>query len=434
MRSLFLRIYLTVVAVLLAFALLAGAVAQRQLDRERELFDAAQDERVQGMAQLLHRAMPPASAPIEEQADALRRWGQQLRVPMALEDAQGVRIAAMTRFERLEERGAGPAQVVPLDDGRRLLLMRGLRGAARADAERPLVPGWPRSPAGVHALLVLFGLLFLGVAVGAYPVVRQLTRRLETLKQGMERFGAGELTHRVQLKGQDEVAAVAASFNHTADRVARLLAAHQSLVANASHELRSPLARLKMALALRPEQARDEKLEQEVQRNLGELDTLLEELLMSARMDAQSGADLRRELVDLLGLVAEEAARVDVPLADLPAGGAAAWSGDERLLRRAVRNLLENARRYGGDSQSLSLVDRPEAWEVVVEDRGPGVPEALRERIFEPFFRLPGHAEVAGGVGLGLALVRQIAQSHQGAVRCEPRAGGGSRFVLSLPR
>jgi len=204
-------------------------------------------------------------------------------------------------------------------------------------------------------------------------------------------------------------------------------------VANASHELRSPLARLKMALALRPDRERDPKLDQEVQRNLGELDALLEELLMSARVEAQQGQALRREPVDLLGLVAEEAARVDVPLDELEGELPDDWMGDERLVRRAIRNLLENARRYGGDSQSVALRRSPGTIDVVVLDRGPGVPEALRERIFEPFFRLPGHAEVAGGVGLGLALVRQIAEAHGGAVRCEPREGGGSRFVLSLP-
>ncbi len=72
--------------------------------------------------------------------------------------------------------------------------------------------------------------------------------------------------------------------------------------------------------------------------------------------------------------------------------------------------------------------------DIVVADRGPGVPEDQRERIFEPFYRMPGHAEHAGGVGLGLSLVRQIARQHDGSVRCEPREGGGSRFIISLPR
>jgi signal transduction histidine kinase len=108
--------------------------------------------------------------------------------------------------------------------------------------------------------------------------------------------------------------------------------------------------------------------------------------------------------------------------------------GSERLLRRALRNLLENARRYGGDDVLVQLRPLPGGGvEVAVSDRGPGVPESFRERIFEPFFRLPGHAEQAGGVGLGLSLVRQIASRHGGSVRCEARPGGGSRFVLTLP-
>ena len=111
--------------------------------------------------------------------------------------------------------------------------------------------------------------------------------------------------------------------------------------------------------------------------------------------------------------------------------------GDERLLRRALRNLLENARRYGGNEVSVSVEAAPPGAApgavIKVCDRGPGVPDIYRERIFEPFFRLPGHAEREGGVGLGLALVRQIALRHGGQVRCEPRDGGGSCFVLTLP-
>jgi signal transduction histidine kinase len=108
--------------------------------------------------------------------------------------------------------------------------------------------------------------------------------------------------------------------------------------------------------------------------------------------------------------------------------------GDERLLRRALRNLLENARRYGA-GEIEAVVDRNARGDIEVRvcDRGPGVPESFRERIFEPFFRLPGHAEREGGVGLGLSLVKQIVQRHGGSVRCEGREGGGSCFVITLP-
>jgi signal transduction histidine kinase len=226
------------------------------------------------------------------------------------------------------------------------------------------------------------------------------------------------------------VAAVAVSFNRAAERIEALVRSNQSLLANASHELRSPLARLKMAVAMLEEAAPAQrgKLRDEIHANIAELDALVEEVLLASRLDAARGA-VARDPVDLLPLAAEEAARVQAEAG----GDPAVVPGDERLLRRALRNLLENARRYGGGTVELVVRNGPVTVEVDVLDRGPGVPEAYRERIFEPFFRLPGHAEREGGVGLGLALVRQIAAAHGGSVRCTARAGGGSCFTLCLP-
>jgi signal transduction histidine kinase len=207
------------------------------------------------------------------------------------------------------------------------------------------------------------------------------------------------------------------------------------LLANASHELRSPLARLKMAVAMYGElpEAQRAGLKREIDTNVAELDALVEEVLLASRLDAGASLD-RSDPVDLLGLAAEEAARVD---AEVEAqGDARHWvrPGNERLLRRALRNLLENARRYGGDQISACVwAGADGAVRLQVCDRGPGVPAELRERIFEPYFRLPGHAEREGGVGLGLSLVRQIAQAHGGSVHCEAREGGGSCFVITLP-
>jgi signal transduction histidine kinase len=236
------------------------------------------------------------------------------------------------------------------------------------------------------------------------------------------------------------VAAVAASFNQAAERIEALVRSHQSLLANASHELRSPLARLKMAVSLledTPEGPPRERLKSEIRTNIGELDALVEEVLLASRLDAQQASPAVAP-VDLIGIAAEEAARVGAELQATQA--ALIVPGDERLLRRALRNLLENARRYGvseGRDEITLLAERLPGPATMVElrvcDRGPGVPEDLRERIFEPFFRLPGHAEREGGVGLGLALVKQIAERHGGRVRCETREGGGSCFVLSLP-
>ena len=178
--------------------------------------------------------------------------------------------------------------------------------------------------------------------------------------------------------------------------------------------------------------AQRDKLKAEINRNVAELDELVEEVLLASRLDGAQ-EPLHRDRVDLLAVAAEEAARVD---ATVDAEGQTMIAGDERLLRRALRNLLENARRYGGGAITVLL--RPPAagggdTTIQVCDRGAGVPAEMRQRIFEPFFRLPGHAEQAGGVGLGLSLVKQIAQRHGGRVRCEPRDGGGTSFRITLP-
>ena len=448
MKSLTLRIYLTVVVALALFAAGATWLFQSEVQAERGRFDAQVSERIGAWADLIQRSLPPADAPREQQASALREWSQRLRLPLALDDERGLRIGASESYLRrtAELPDAPRGTAVRLDDGRTLWLLRGgppgLRaggmtrpGGGGGPAMHALLPPWARG-AGLAAFLLL---LFVAVAAGAYPVARRLTRRLASLREGVERFGAGALGQRVDATGKDEVAAVAASFNQAAERIEALVRSHQSLLANASHELRSPLARLKMAVSLledTPEGAPRARLKSEIRTNIGELDALVEEVLLASRLDAQAPGFVKAA-VDLIPVAAVEAAQVGAELQTaLPA---LAVQGDERLLRRALRNLLENARRYGGGEITLSAVrvtgPAPRA-ELRVCDRGPGVPAALRERIFEPFFRLPGHTEREGGVGLGLALVKQIAERHGGSVRCEardPAEGGGSCFVLSLP-
>ncbi len=443
MRSLYLRIWLTVVAALALFALVSGWLLQRHLEDERERAVTAAQDRLAAWGEMVERSLPRPDAPAAEQAAALQEWAQRLRVPLALDDAAGQRIAASEGFQRRESDG-GPMMMmrrptaIPLDDGRTLWVMRpmGMHGPAgrHGDGPAPLPPPWwtlPGLPGGTGLALLLV-VLFAAVAAGAWPVVRRLTRRLETLKRGVEAFGAGALSERVPEDGRDEVAALGSSFNRAAARIEALLRSHQSLLANASHELRSPLARLKMAVAMldeTPPGAPREALQREIHANIGELDALVEEVLLASRLDATTALD-RRDAVELLPLAVEEAARIGAAAS----GDAVTLHGDERLLRRALRNLLENARRYGGGEVAVG-VHAAAGGEVRVEvcDRGPGVPEAERERIFEPFYRLPGHAERAGGVGLGLSLVRQIAERHGGHARCRARDGGGSCFVITLP-
>ena len=316
--------------------------------------------------------------------------------------------------------------------------------------KRPPGAPWMRPPFGFGFgwMLVLVGL---AVALGAYPVMRRLTLRLEALQRGVERWGAGDLSARMNVEGSDEVAFLAGRFNHAAERIETLMESHKSLLANASHELRSPLARIRMGLELMsPGSASPQRLE--ISRSITELDQLIDEILLASRLDTRQADAEPFETLDLTGLAAEECSRVNAELkAELqPAPGAQKGikglastehsltvQGSARLLRRLIRNLLENARRYSSGDISLELAQTRVGGQplavIKVNDRGPGVPAAQRERIFEPFYRLPGASEREGGVGLGLALVKSISLRHGGSVRCEARSGGGASFVVELP-
>jgi signal transduction histidine kinase len=293
----------------------------------------------------------------------------------------------------------------------------------------PGVANWMRGPMG---FLWMLGIVALAVAIGAYPIIRRLTRRVEELRQGVERWGEGDLSVRIRDHGSDELAFLAQRFNHSAERVETLLKAHKSLLANASHELRSPLARIRMGMELMGPSA-SPAFQEEIRRNIAELDQLIDEILLASRLDAKETEMGTIEPVDLTGLAAEECARIDAELVPSNDERSVVVEGVVKLLRRAVRNLLENARRYSAGEVTVELRAASGIAELRVNDRGPGVPPSERERIFEPFYRLPGASERHGGVGLGLALVRSIAQRHHGSVHCEDAPGGGASFVLRIP-
>jgi len=319
--------------------------------------------------------------------------------------------------------GLGPEYVVSMEDGSVLHvhLPRGTEGPWRA-------------PIGFAGMLVLVAI---AVALATYPVVRRLTARLERLRVGVQRWGNGDLDARVALDGDDEIGFLAQHFNRAADQTQglvhdreQLLLAQKSMLANASHELRSPLARIRMGvemLALQETSA----ARAEITRNITELDHLIEEILLASRLEARE-ADLgTMEAVDLVGICAEECAHtgamLETTLAELCVDGVA------RLLRRVVRNLLENAARYGGGDVTITLAREGASAVLRVLDSGPGVPVDQRLRIFEPFYRLAGASEHQGGVGLGLALVKSIVQRHGGTVQCVDCEAPGACFEVRLP-
>ena len=342
-----------------------------------------------------------------------------LRPPDGLPEERKAVIPGMEHLP-LGKFGPGPEFFVRLSDGELLHI------------HLPREPRtfWTRPPYG---FLWSLSVVALAVALATYPITRRLTRRLERLQHGVEQWGMGKLSARVEQTGHDEVAYLAQRFNHAAAQIERLLASHKSLLANASHELRTPLTRIRMGLELMGDQA-SPALREEMTRNIGELDALIEEILLASRLDAPQADVGPVESIDLTGLASEECAvtQVELDLGDDPKS--LVVPGVPRLMRRLLRNLIDNARRHGSQEDiQVSLRAENEQWvSLRVSDRGPGVPEHLRARIFEPFYRIPG--SVDGGAGLGLALVRAIALRHQGSVRFEERAGGGSSFVVTLPR
>ena len=329
--------------------------------------------------------------------------------------------------------GQGPEFQVTTVDGQTLFIQLP-RPHHRAPAMGSDGPPGGRGPMRLpFSFAWMLGLVALAVALGSYPIVRRLTKRLEALEHGVKQWGDGNLSLRLPQDGHDEVAALALGFNVAAARVQTLLLSHKALLANASHELRSPLTRIRMGLELMDSQP-GAAFKDEIARNIQELDQLIDEILLASRLDASEADIGTQEVVDLAGLAAEECARTDAELQTGAQVHGLLVQGVSRLLRRMLRNLLENARRHAAGAVTVGLTSERRQVVLRVCDNGPGVPLELRERIFEPFYRLPGATERDGGVGLGLALVRSIVLRHGGTVVCEGRPAGGACFVVVLPQ
>jgi len=413
MRRLYLQIYVTFVGILLVFGALVSVAWWLTPG------DGQDRGSLDGVGALVAEVLPAAGRPPAELAEKVSRMAQQFNADITVRAHDGTLLAS-----------AGDALPAVPADRTGSGWVRSSRGpmiALSLPDGRWVLARWHRH----HRALGWLGALLLlaaAIAIGAYPLVRRITGRLERLQVRVEALGAGDLAARVQVEGCDEVAELARSFNHAADRIQRLVNAQKTVLAGASHELRSPLTRMRMALELLPGEERPE-LRAQLSKDIGELDALIGELLLASRLDALDHL-IDTEEVDLLALLAEEASRTGAEVN----GETVAVRGDARMLRRLIRNLLENARRYAGGSpvEASTVALSGGGARIAVADRGPGVEESQRERIFEPFYRPPGAKESDGGVGLGLALVRQIARRHGGDVRYVPRPGGGSTFEVDL--
>jgi signal transduction histidine kinase len=411
MLRLYVRFYIALLASLVLFGLAAAVLVH---------FANGPVEQVGvTVGRLLQNVLPPASAPAPEQQLALQKLAAGLKADVTLFAQDGTVIAAIGRplpipnarhshLLNFKHWQGGTVSSVRLADGR--LLVAGVAigfGGSRLD---------------FHLLLILAAV---SIGLAAFPIVRQLSGRLERLQRGVDSLGAGDLAARVAVEGDDEVARLAESFNRAAGRIEQLVRAHQSLLANASHELRTPLARIRLALEMLKASA-DAKTKAGLEQDIAELDQLVDEILLASRLSSVQ-SEVREE-IDLLALAAEESARYDdVQLEGQPLK----IHGDPRLLRRLLRNLLENAKRHGAPPTQVRLESEGGMAVLKVWDNGPGPALAEFEQVFTPFYRRSG-SQNSGGTGLGLSLVRQIARRHGGDARCAVMDGGHSGFIVSL--
>ncbi len=411
-RHLYLQIYAAFVGIIVLSVVAAGGVAQLLFDGRRL------PEPLAPVAELVASQIDATDPKVSTAATAAH-----LRMRLTLWDGGLHPLGWSDALHPPPDPAAGAVQWLPWEHGP--------NAAVRLADGRWLALGYRGSFDPRHFAVGLLVLVTV-TSLLTWPVARRITRRLERLRSAVDRWGAGELGARAHVHGRDEVAELARGFNQAADRVQALLDAQRRLLASASHELRSPLARVRMAVEIlggdEPEKA---AIVADAARDVEELDALVGDLLLASRLQARPELQAREE-VDLVAIAAEEGARVGAVVS----GSCPPVVGDARMVRRAVRNLLENAVRYGGGA-SIEVVLAPTKGVgsvVEVRDRGAGVSAADAERIFEPFFRVAGHHEGRdGGVGLGLSLVRDIVRHHGGEVRHAPREGGGSRFIVDLP-
>jgi two-component system, OmpR family, sensor kinase len=305
--------------------------------------------------------------------------------------------------------------------------------------------------------IVIITVILVVVAIATRPLARRIARPLERLTEAARRLGGGDLSARVEAtstrrrprhgrRRTDELAELTSAFNEMAERVERNVRGQQELLANVSHELRSPLARVRMALELIPRTGDGEARLRDIERDLADLDRVIEDVLTTSRLE-MTGLPTRLESFDVQTLLTElaERARHDPVLAgrivSVAAGPPLVLVADAVLLRRALWNLVENAAKYGAPPITLAAVDGGGQVVLSVTDDGPGIAPEERERVLAPFYRAdrartPG---VAAGLGLGLTLARRVAEVHGGTIAIgarvsEPGRERGCRVAITIPR
>ncbi|AVJ79669.1 MULTISPECIES: two-component system sensor histidine kinase RstB [Enterobacter cloacae complex] len=283
--------------------------------------------------------------------------------------------------------------------------------------------------------LALLGFIAISLAFPVFIWMRPHWQDMLKLESAAQRFGEGHLTERIHFDSGSSFDRLGIAFNQMADNINALIASKKQLIDGIAHELRTPLVRLRYRLEMSENLTAAES--QALNRDIGQLEALIEELLTYARLDRPQ-TELHLSTPDLpvwLQTHINDVQSVNPQRKLLTAITPGAYGAlDMRLMERVLDNLMNNAMRYSETTLRIGLDLQGSQAILCVEDDGPGIEPAEREKVFEPFVRLdPSRDRATGGCGLGLAIVRSIAQAMGGSVRCEASELGGARFVFSWP-
>ncbi|CAH5651411.1 TPA: two-component system sensor histidine kinase RstB [Enterobacter hormaechei] len=283
--------------------------------------------------------------------------------------------------------------------------------------------------------LALLGFIAISLAFPVFIWMRPHWQDMLKLESAAQRFGEGHLTERIHFDSGSSFDRLGIAFNQMADNINALIASKKQLIDGIAHELRTPLVRLRYRLEMSENLTAAES--QALNRDIGQLEALIEELLTYARLDRPQ-TELHLSTPDLpvwLQTHINDVQSVNPQRKLLTAITPGAYGAlDMRLMERVLDNLMNNAMRYSETTLRIGLDLQGSQAILCVEDDGPGIEPAEREKVFEPFVRLdPSRDRATGGCGLGLAIVRSIAQTMGGSVCCEASELGGARFVFSWP-
>ncbi len=429
MDRLFLRVYLHIFAGVLLAGLAAQAFVFPRINaRLARNIEATFTAPVALMAELFaerYSQYQDFGGPAER---ASKRFG----APVAILSRSDAPLDAAA-FERLD--GGEVVRTGPVFES---VLHARIEGTGHVLQVGPLPLMFPLGGARGAALFLLF---VGGLSLGVFALLRPVRRQLLDLRRTAEALGRGELDARATVGSRDVIGALSTALNHMGKELQRSIAMREELLHITSHELRAPTQRLHFSLALAREAADPDDREhafERVERSLEELDSLIDELLSYVRLTARRApagvpVDVRPVLAALCETLTTLPNRA-VLAAPAPCAEPLVVRVEARLVERATSNLILNALRYARSRVQVSLSREGHAIHIHVDDDGPGIPAAEWERIFEPFHRLDDErTQQSPGFGLGLAIVRRIAEVHGGSVAARGSELGGARFTLSFP-